>query len=245
MKTIPFATISSTVLAIAALALPQALAQSANPTGELTASPSLVPAGTRPSLTWSVTYPVSVMDYVTIKIPGGITPKQNLLCDVRIIGASVTTQDAKGKTVYLETLGQLLYNGSSTWEKIFDGTNTDPRIQTQAIVKSFTATANQPINFGGYSIYKVKSFTYTSLVGDNVRFLVNGDAPPSNMPGCNDVNLNSFIKPYLDASGKVKIGPMEVIVFMELTTNNKATSGYDLQDLVFLVTFNKIPLPTP
>jgi len=239
MKKQSFTALSSTVLVIAALASPQALAQSVNPIGTLTASPNLVPAGTRPTLTWSVTYPVSVMDYVTIKIPGGITPKQNLVCDVRIIGASVTTQDAKGKTVYLETLGQILCNGASTWSTIFDGLNTDTRIQTQAIVKSFTATANQPINFGGYYINKVKSFAYTSQIGDNVRFQVNGDTPPSNLPGCNDASLNSFLKPYLNASGKVQIGPMDVIIFMELTTNNKATLGYDLQDLVFLVTFTK------
>ena len=122
---------------------------------------------------------------------------------------------------------------------MFDGTNNDVIVQQQGIVKSFTASANQPINFGGYYIFNgVKSPTYTSQSGDNVRFQVNGDTPPSNIPDYNAPSLQSFIKPYLDASGKVRIGPMDVIVFMELTTTNKATLGYDLQDLVFLVTFH-------
>ena len=50
-------------------------------------------------------------------------------------------------------------------------------------------------------------------------------------------SLESFIKPYLDANGKVKIGPMDVIVFMELTHTNVNDPGYDLQDMVLLVTF--------
>ena len=241
MKTTPFAIISSTALAFITMASPQALAQSANPLGTLTASPSLVPPGTRPTLAWSISYPVSasVKDFVTITTPGGITPKQNLLCDIRIIGAGVTTKDSKGKIVYVETLGRLLCNGGS-WATIFDGTNTSAIVQQQGLViPTFTATANQPMNFGGYYIFNgVKSTTYTSLVGDNVRFQVNGDTPPSYVPDYNAPSLQSFIKPYLDASGKVKIGPMDVIVFMELTTSNKATLGYDLQDLVFLITFH-------
>jgi secreted trypsin-like serine protease len=51
--------------------------------------------------------------------------------------------------------------------------------------------------------------------------------------------LESFIKPYLTATNKVQIGPMDVIVFMELTHTNsqKSDPGYDLQDMVLLVTF--------
>jgi hypothetical protein len=74
-----------------------------------------------------------------------------------------------------------------------------------------------------------------------VRTLVNGATPPSNVPDYNAPSLESFLKPYLDASKKVKIGPMDVIVFMELThsASQKSDIGYDLQDCVFLLTFSK------
>lgn len=74
-----------------------------------------------------------------------------------------------------------------------------------------------------------------------MRFLVNGDTPPSNVPQYNAPSLESFLRPYLDTTGKVKIGPMDVIVFMELThsSSQKSDPGYDLQDLVLLVTFRK------
>ena len=242
MKPNQFAVISSTVLAICAFASAQAVAQSTYssvPFGKLTASPSVVQTGTKPNLSWNISYPLSITDFVSFTTPGGITPKQNLICNIRIIGAGVTTVDSKGKIVYVETLGRLLYNGAASWSTIFDGTENSTIVQQQGVVKTFTANANQPINFGGYYIYNgVKSTTFTSLSGDNVRFQVNGDTPPSNVPDYNAPSLATFIKPYLDASGKVKIGPMDVIVFMELTSTNKASVGYDLQDLVFLVTFS-------
>ena len=242
MKSTPFAASSATVLAICALASSQALAQSTNPSipfGTLTASPTVVQTGTKPNLTWNISYPLSITNYVSLAVPGGITPKQNLNCTVRIIGAGVTTLDSKGKIVYVETLGRLLYNGSAAWSTIFDGTETSAIVQQQGIVKTFSANANQAINFGGYYIYNgVKSTTFTSQSGSNVRFQINGDTPPSNIPDYNAPSLASFIKPYLDASGKIKIGPMDVIVFMELTNTNPASVGYDLQDLVFLVTFS-------
>ena len=242
MKTAPFRAVAASALAIFALASQQALAQSVNPSmpfGKLTVSPTQVLTGTRPSLTWSISYPSSAKDFVTITTPGGITPKQDLRCDVRILGASVTTQDAKGHIIFVETVGLLCYNGMSTWERIFDGTYTSAIAQNQGIVKTFTATANQPINFGGYTmINSVNSLTYTSLIGKNVRFHVNGDKPPSAIADYNASGLQSFIKPYLDASGNVKIGPLDVIVFIELTTSKKSTLGYDLQDLVFLITLH-------
>lgn len=241
MKSRKSAAIAASVLALGATAPGMVFAQTANPSvpvGKLTTSPTVVQAGAKPNMTWNINYPITVKDVVTINNTGTITPKQNLICDVRIVGAGVTTVDSRGRIVYVETLGRLLCNGSSTWTTIFDGTQNSSIVQQQGIVKSFTASMNQPINFGGYYIYNgVKSPTYTSLSGDNVRAQVNGDTPPSNIPDYNAPSLASFIKPYLDATGKVKIGPMDVIVFMELTTTNKATLGYDLQDLVFLVTF--------
>lgn len=241
MKTNQSATVLTIALALGAFASSQAPAQLATPSapfGKLSAFPTVVQTGARPNLTWNISYPKTVADYVTITPQGSITPKQDLICDVRVVGAGVTTVNSRGQIVYVETIGQMRYNGASTWQKIFDGTNNDLIVQQQGVVKSFTATMNKPIDFGGYYIYNgVKSITYTSLSGNHVRSQVNGDTPPSNVPDYNAPSLASFIKPYLDASGKVKLGPMDVIVFMELTHTNTASVGYDLQDLVLLVTF--------
>ena len=72
-----------------------------------------------------------------------------------------------------------------------------------------------------------------------MKALVNGDPCPSKIPDYNAPSLEKFLKPYLDSSNNVMIGPMDVIIFMELTHTNPADSGYDEQDLVFLVSFRK------
>jgi hypothetical protein len=52
-------------------------------------------------------------------------------------------------------------------------------------------------------------------------------------------SLISFMKPYLDSTGKIKIGPMDVLVMMELTNSGPTTNDpvWDYQDLVMLVSF--------
>ena len=208
------------------------------PIGSLTAYPTVVQTGTKPTLTWSINYPSVVKDYVIVTPPGTVTPKQNLICDIRILGAGVTTQDSQGKIVYIRTAGKIRYNGSTTWTTIFDGKQTDTIVQQQGIIKTFTVTANKTMDFGGQYYYNNAWFTFfTSLSGDNVRALVNGDACPSYVPDYNAPSLESFLKPYLDSSKKVRIGPMDVIMFMELTHTDKTNIGYDCQDLVLLVTF--------
>lgn len=239
MKTSPICAVVALILG--ALALPQAFAQTTEPSipiGTLTAFPTIVQTGTKPTLTWSINYPSVVKDYVTVTPPGTVTPKQNLICDIRILGAGVTTQDSKGKIVYIQTKGQVRYNGSTSWTTIFDGKNTDAIVQQQGIIKTFNVTSNKAMNFAGQYYYNNEWSTQrTSTNGVYVKALVNGDTCPSRVPDYNAPSLESFLKPYLDASKKVRIGPMDVIIFMELTHTNLADVGYDEQDLVFLITF--------
>ena len=46
------------------------------------------------------------------------------------------------------------------------------------------------------------------------------------------------MKPYLDSTGKVKVGPMSVLVMMELGESNHMSPCFDYQDQVLLVTFS-------
>lgn len=251
MKKTKLAAIAATSLTIYALALMPAFAQTTNPSipvGSLTAFPTVVQTGTKPTLTWKISYPSVVENYVTVRRPSVVagvsrsllTLKEPLICDIRILGAGVTTQASNGSIVFIRTAGLISYNFGSTWTTIFDGKHTDTIVQQQAIIKTINGTTNQTFDFGGKYYYNNAWGTfYTSKSGDNVRALVNGETPPSNIPDYNAPSLESFLKPYLDASGKVKIGPMDVIIFMELTHTDKTNIGYDLQDLAFLVTFRK------
>jgi len=243
MKTNSLAAIPATALVLSALISPPQVQASdpSIPVGSLTATPTVVQTGTKPTLTWSINYPSVVKNYVTITPPGGgtITPSQNLICDIRILGLGVTTQNSNGSINYIETKGVIKYNGSSSWTTLYDGRETDTIVQQQGIIKTLSVTSAKAIDLGGQYYYNNawSTLSTSGVTPSYVWSLVNGDACPSRVPDYNAPSLETFIKPYLDSSNKVRIGPMDVIVFMELTHTNTADVGYDQQDLVLLITF--------
>lgn len=253
MKTSQWAAVPAAVIAMCILAPSRLLAVPGNgngngqatfpimPSGWLTAFPTIVQTGTKPTLTWGINYPSVVEDFVTVTPPATVTPKEELTCEIRILGLGVTSLNSNGTIKYYRTRGRLKCNGSSSWTTIYDGQQTDTIVQQQGIVKTeFTVNKNQPMYFSG-QYYNNNNWQteYTSTNGDNVRTLISGSTPPSNVPDYNAPSLEKFLKPYLDATGKVNIGPMDVIVFMELThgPTQKTDIGYDLQDLVMLITY--------
>ncbi|MEP4078705.1 hypothetical protein [Haloferula sp.] len=209
------------------------------PSGWLTAFPTVVQTGTKPTITWGINYPSIVEDYVTITPPGTVTADEDIDCEIRVLGAGVTVTSSNSSSYsFVPTEATIKAGNGGSYSRIFYGTNHDAN--PDQVVSSFVLKKNQELNFGGRYYYDGWGTSYTSQGGTwNVRSLVNGMTPPSNIPDYNAPSLESFIKPYLGQDGKVNIGPMDVIVFMELTHTDGQSSnvGYDLQDMVLLVTF--------
>jgi hypothetical protein len=224
------------------------LAQSSNssnstnpsiPVGNITAFPLIVQPGTRPQLTWNIAYPSVVQDVIDIEGPGTIVPTEELCVEVRVLGAGVTVSSNNSSNYqFVPTEAQLSYDGGS-YSRIFYGSNND--VKPSKVVYKATVLAGKKLRFGGRYYYNKKWGPYfNSQSGTlNVRTLVNGETPPTTYPLHNAPTLESFLRPYLDSQGRVKIGPMDVIVFMELTHSDsqRNDSGYDLQDMVLLATF--------
>lgn len=209
------------------------------PFGFLSAYPTMVQQGTYPKITWGINYPSIVEDYITITPPSTITSKEELECQVRVLGAGVTVDDSRGSGFsWVPTEAQISYDGGS-YSRIFYGTNL--QVNPNTVVWSSIVKKNKKLRFGGRYYYNKSWGPYFNSSGNyqNVRTLVNGQTPPTTSPMHTAPTLEEFIKPYLDSSGKVKIGPMDVIVFMELThyDHQSYDPGYDLQDMVLLVTF--------
>jgi len=209
------------------------------PVGSLTAFPLIVQPGTRPKLTWNIAYPSIVQDVVDIEQPGTIVPTEELCVDVRVLGAGVTVGSGNSLT-FVPTEAQLSYDGGP-YTRIFYGSNNNVK-PNQSVYKG-TVFAGKKLRFGGRYFHNRQWGPYfNSQSGTlNVRTLVNGEVPPTTYPLHNAPTLESFLRPYLDSQGRVKIGPMDVIVFMELThfDSQRNDPGYDLQDMVLLVTFCK------
>lgn len=211
------------------------------PTGDITAFPTFVQAGTNPTLTWNVTLPEKVTDVITITPPGTITPKKTMTMKVRVLGASV-------KRVWLNSRGQvtdwewvpteaLMKYNSGSYSRIFY--NTQNNVNPNTVVKQQTVYNNNTINFGGrYYVDGSWSNMFTSQNSQyNVVALKNGDTPPTTTPMYQQPTIESFILPYLDPQGNIKLGPRDVIYLMELTHTDRNHGGFDLQDLALLVTF--------
>lgn len=216
----------------------QAVTSPSVPVGSLSTGAGVVKAGTKTPLKWNITYPSTVVDYVTVTT-STVTPKQTLEYQVRVLGAGVTTSSSNGSNLtFIPTEAQMSVAGGG-YQRLFYGTNHD--VDSSRTLASGTLQTGQALRFGGRYYYnKGWSQLYTSNSGTlNVRTLVNGQTPPTTYPLHTAPSLESFLKPYLDASGKVMIGPMDVIVFMELTHTDSQSNqqGYDLQDMVLLVTF--------
>lgn len=207
------------------------------PEGTLTASPTVVQTGTHPTLSWDIVHPSVVEDYISISPPSTIEADTELTYEIRVLGAGVTAGNSQGFT-FVPTEARFNFNDTG-YDRIFYGTNHD--VNPSSVVASGTINKGQTMKFSGRYYYNHSWGPYFKSDGgtENVRTLVNGDVPPDVLPDYNAPSLESFIKPYLSASGKVRIGPMDCIVFMELThyDSQQGNSGYDLQDMVLLVTF--------
>lgn len=215
---------------------------SQGPTGQITASSSVVRAGGLPTLTWNIDYPSNIDEYVEVEPPGTIVPKERIRIEIRALGAGVTSSSRRSSKInFVHTEGHFSYNNGD-WDRLFAGTNPD--VQQNKVLFSDIVEDNTSLRFGGrYYFNRRWSRFYNSSDGTtNIRVLKNGDTVPTTYNVATAPTLEDFIKPYLDASGKVRIGPMDMIVMMELThgENQRTQVGYDLQDMVFLVTFKPL-----
>ena len=217
------------------------------PVGTLSAFPTIVQAGTHPQLTWNVTLPAAVLDVVTITSPGTVTATKSQYVDVRILGASVkaVTTNNSGQVTswsWVPTEALLSFNGGS-YTRVFYNTNNN--VNQNTIVATRQLNVGQRIDFGGrYNHNDSWSSMRTSTNSANtVRALKHGDTPPTTTPLYQQPTIESFILPYLDTNGKMKLGPRDVVYLMELTHTDTSHGGFDLQDLVVLCTFRDVPAP--
>lgn len=208
------------------------------PVGSLTAFPTVVQTGTKPTLTWDISYPSVVKDFVDVIDPATISPKMDLDVEVRVLGNGVTVSSGRNGFSFVDAAAYLRHDKSS-YSQIFYGTNHN--VNPNSVVWSKKKIRkNETLRFGARYYYSGWGTFFHSTDGtNNVRTLVSGDTPPSKVPQYGAPSLESFIRPYLGSNGKVKIGPMDVIVFMEITHTREWEEGYDQQDMVLLVTFKE------
>ncbi len=243
MKTghpLPVRVLWTLLTGILAFASPALGSNKGTPTGWLTATPGVVKVGAFPTLKWEIDHPRIIDEYVDIDPPGEIETKEKLRMEIRVLGAGVTSGSGH-RIEFVHTEAWFSVNHGS-WGRLFSGDNWD--VRQDRVVDSRIVNAGSSVRFGGrYWWNRRWSDFYSSNDGTrNVCVLKDGDEVPTNYPIASAPSVEDFIKPYLDAGGKVRIGPMDCIVMMELTHDEKQRHqlGYDLQDMVLLVTFEPV-----
>jgi hypothetical protein len=250
MKTSPWAALSAAVFAAFGLFPDMVLAASGNgnsgstastipsiPTGALSAFPTIVQTGTKPTLTWSIMYPSKVSDVAVINPPGSITLTDQVYVSVQPIGTGVTACDPTQGVAPVYTDLRMSVNGSSFFQ-LFYGIQSDIQPAYSLYIKKLAK--NTVIDFGGRYVKNGAWTPFYTTRSSNLQViaLVNGDTPPTSFTLYQSPTLAGYLKPYLDATGKVKIGPMSVLILMELGQTNHAANCFDYQDQVVLVTFS-------
>jgi len=202
------------------------------PRGTLTASADLLRVGLKPTLSWNVEFPSEIGTVVDIVPPNTVVPKQDVTMKIRVLGASFQ----ETLTSYLQVQAFYRTNGGS-WVTAFSGLQT--LVNPSSILVQKTITKNTKLDFGGRGYRSGWLTLYnTGNTSPNVVMLKSGDNVPDTTPAFQQGEIESFLKPYINSTTKkISIGPKDLIVLYELGQTDPNASGFDLQDLVMLVTF--------
>jgi hypothetical protein len=198
------------------------------PTGKLTVDRTLVRTGSRSQLDWQITYPSS--NHVGVNLVPTIKVKMR----VRTLGVAF-----QSGTTLLPFEGSWTKNNSG-WTTFFRG--TAPTVVPTKVLVETTVNKGDQIKFrgrgasnsGGTSWF---SYHETNNSDQYAVVLKNGDKPPSYAPAYNQGSIKGFLTPYLDSTGKIKIGEQDLIILWEGSTAAPGSTYFDMQDLVVLVSF--------
>ncbi|MBC7981253.1 MAG: hypothetical protein H7Y36_11885 [Armatimonadetes bacterium] len=198
------------------------------PRGTLAVDRDLVRVGTRSNLTWNIEYPSINIE---IEPTGTIIPKEPLKMRVRVLGVAFQS----GNTL-LPLDAYWALNGGA-WISFFYGTG--PTVNQSAILIEKQLAANDRVDFGarGWGGTAWLPFNHTRNVTKYVTVLKKGSTAPSYAPAYNQASAASFLRPYIDSTGKIIIGERDLIVLWESSTANPCTTYFDMQDLVVLLAF--------
>ena len=211
--------------------LGSAQADETAPRGTLNVDRDLVLAGTRSQLDWQIQYPAPVTDVVDIINNGTVVPKKNMRMRVRTLGVAFQSGN---KQLPLDAYWSL-NNGS--WQRFFYGIST--QVKPADVLVDITVKKNDKVDFAGrgYSGSTWYPLHHTRVKDPYVIVLKNGDRAPSYAPAYDQASVDAFLKPYIDGSGRIRIGNRDLIILWEASTAAPGTTYFDMQDLVVLVTF--------
>lgn len=191
-----FAMLAST----APLVLGQSHGDPFRPVGTLHVDKDLVRTGSKPGLSWGITYPTTAIDVVTAApspfttdgYTGAITTTEEVRMTIRVIGVGLN----EGSTELPAGLWTSI--GGGGWEQVFYGTNEDVKPGEYGFDE--VIPAGTTINFAGRGRNQDGTWDdirWTNAGDESVVGLTNGDLAPSYSPSLDQGQFESFLTGYL------------------------------------------------
>ncbi len=255
----PIALSRATVAAMSVLAAPSLLAGADEPAGWIKVNRQVVLPETIVDVSWAASYPKPILEEV-IRDPDptspdeGLTPLYQTEVEVRVIGAAF---GAVSKPYPVQ--GWVKTTSTGGWEQIFLGNNNS--YNPHEVVWSKVVEPNERIDFkfqGSYdNSYDLKkpntigswqpAIDTTSSSGRpyNRIVLVDGEVVPNYNPQLGQKDVHTHLAAYFEPGTKrLKLAENDFIYLTELSPFAKGHKDTDMQDLVLLVTFNKVEVVT-
>jgi len=171
--------------------------------------------------------------------------------EVAILGAAIKSGNTSLPVTVRIKVGRKTYEpwgafGSPTGANVNDGRN--PRIyqcpETFQQSESFSLSARSWSKLSGYNGSQDRHWEELLTVASdsqsgNLKVLRNGDEVPNLAGYGGQAAAETYLAPYIDPSGKIKLADNQVIFLFELGTTNLRSSAADFQDLVALVSLRK------
>lgn len=228
--------LSTALGALAAGSLPAALVDRCPPTGSLDVSK---PAGTgnRAVVRWSVRHPEHLEDLIRIDERNTVVPAQDVLVEMRVAGISHRPGGQEGT---VEVKARI---GSDPWRQLFLG-RTASLAPARPVCRQ-VVRAGTTIDISGRGHLQRYAWTPTRKTGEpslNIRALTDGDAVPDYSPAFRNGDIEGHASAYV-RDGTIVLNPREVIYLVELGQSDPSSGGFDMQDLLVVISFKDLPAP--
>ena len=174
----------------------------------------------------------------SVSPPGTITLAKPMHVEVRALGMGVTECRARkrAKEIFAET--RISINGAD-YSQLFYGTQHD--VDPSLLLYAKRHAKGTTIDFGGRYVKGGAWAPFFTTRNDNAQViaLANGDVIPTSFNLATSGKMAPYLKRVVDETGKVKIGPMSLLILAEYAATDHSKECFDYQDMVLLVTFSE------
>lgn len=180
---------------------------------------------------------IQIGDIVSVSPPSTIRLLKSMHMEVRALGMGVTECSGvkSGRKIIAES--RISINGAD-YSQLFYGTQHD--IDPSHLLHSMKYPKGTTIDFGGRYVKRGIWAPFFTTRNNNAQVIAlsNGDDIPTSFDLANSGKITPYLKRVVDAAGKVKIGPMSLLILAEYAATDHSKESFDYQDMVLLVNFS-------